>query len=40
MGTEAAIVRTGTVSNVDKLIGPTLRALRARLEGKDFLAGN
>jgi hypothetical protein len=30
----------GIVSNVDKFIGATLRELRARLEGKDFLAGN
>jgi hypothetical protein len=35
-----AIVRMGIVSNVDKFIGATLRELRARLEGKDFLAGN
>jgi hypothetical protein len=35
-----AIVRMGIVSNVDKFIGATLWALRARLEGKDFLAGN
>ena len=35
-----AIVRLGIVSNVDKFIGATLRELRARLEGKDFLAGN
>jgi hypothetical protein len=35
-----AIVRMGVVSNVDKFIAATLRELRARLEGKDFLAGN
>jgi hypothetical protein len=35
-----AIVRMGIVSNVDKFIDATLRQLRARLEGKDFLAGN
>jgi hypothetical protein len=35
-----AIVRMGIVSNVDKFIDATLRELRARLEGKDFLAGN
>jgi hypothetical protein len=35
-----AIVRMGIVTNVDKFIGATLRELRARLEGKDFLAGN
>jgi hypothetical protein len=35
-----AIVRMGVVTNVDKFIGATLRELRARLEGKDFLAGN
>lgn len=35
-----AIVRMGIVSNVDKFIGATLRELQARLEGKDFLAGN
>jgi len=35
-----AIVRMGIVSNVDKFIGATVRQLRARLEGKDFLAGN
>jgi hypothetical protein len=34
------IVRMGIVSNVDKFIDATLRQLRARLEGKDFLAGN
>jgi hypothetical protein len=34
------IVRMGIVSNVDKFIDATLRELRARLEGKDFLAGN
>ena len=34
-----AIVRMGIVANVDKFIGATLRQLRARLEGKDFLAG-
>jgi hypothetical protein len=35
-----ALVRMGIVSNVDKFIDATLRELRARLEGKDFLAGN
>jgi len=35
-----AIVRMGIVTNVDKFIAATLRELRARLEGKDFLAGN
>ena len=30
----------GVVTHVDKFIGATLRELRARLEGKDFLAGN
>jgi hypothetical protein len=35
-----AIVRMGIVTNVDKFIGATLRELRARLDGKDFLAGN
>jgi len=35
-----AIVRMGVVTHVDKFIGATLRELRARLEGKDFLAGN
>lgn len=35
-----AIVRMGIVNDVDKFIGTTLRELRARLEGKDFLAGN
>jgi len=30
----------GIVTNVDKFIAATLRELRARLEGKDFLAGN
>ena len=35
-----AIVHMGIVCNVDKFIGATLRELRARLEGKDFLAGN
>jgi len=34
------IVRMGIVSNVDKFIDATLRQVRARLEGKDFLAGN
>jgi hypothetical protein len=34
------IVRMGIVSSVDKFIGATVRQLRARLEGKDFLAGN
>jgi hypothetical protein len=34
------IVRMGVVTHVDKFIGATLRELRARLEGKDFLAGN
>jgi hypothetical protein len=35
-----AIVRMGIVSNVDKFVDATLRQVRARLEGKDFLAGN
>jgi hypothetical protein len=35
-----AIVRMGIVSNVPKFIAATLLELRARLEGKDFLAGN
>src|ERR1039458_5976864 len=35
-----AIVRMGIVTNVDKFIGATLRELRARLDSKDFLAGN
>jgi len=35
-----AIVHMGIVNNVDKFIGATLRELRARLEGRDFLAGN
>ena len=35
-----AMVHVGIVNNVDKFIGATLRQLRARLEGKDFLAGN
>lgn len=35
-----AIVRMGIVANVDKFIGATLRELRVRLEGRDFLAGN
>lgn len=35
-----AIVRMGIVSDVEKFIAATLRDLRARLEGKDFLAGN
>ncbi|MGA7892072.1 MAG: hypothetical protein WCA49_02510 [Candidatus Sulfotelmatobacter sp.] len=30
----------GIVSEVDKFVCATLRELRARLEGKDFLAGN
>ena len=34
------IIPTGIVTNVDTFIGATLRELRARLEGKDFLAGN
>ena len=34
------IVRMGIVSNVPKFIAATLLQLRARLEGKDFLAGN
>jgi hypothetical protein len=34
------IVRMGVVANVDKFISATLRQLRARLEGKNFLAGN
>jgi hypothetical protein len=35
-----AIVRMGIVSNVPKFIAATLLELQARLEGKDFLAGN
>jgi hypothetical protein len=35
-----AIVRLGIVSNVPKFIAATLLQLQARLEGKDFLAGN
>ena len=35
-----AVVRKGIVSNVDRFIGATVRQLGARLEGKDFLAGN
>ena len=35
-----AIVRMGIVSNVPKFIVATLLQLQARLEGKDFLAGN
>jgi hypothetical protein len=35
-----AIVRLGVVTEVHKFIGATLRELRARLEGKNFLAGN
>ncbi len=35
-----AIVRMGIVSNVPKFVAATLLQLRARLEGKDFLAGN
>ena len=35
-----AIVHMGIVSNVDKFVTATLLQLRARLEGKDFLAGN
>lgn len=35
-----AIVRMGIVCDVDKFIAATLRELRARLEGKNFLAGN
>ena len=35
-----AIVRMGIVSNIDKFVDATLLQLRARLEGKDFLAGN
>ncbi len=35
-----AIVHMGIVNNVDKFIGATVRQLRARLEGKDFLSGN
>lgn len=35
-----AIVRMGIVTNVDLFIDSTLRELRARLEGKNFLAGN
>jgi hypothetical protein len=35
-----AIVHIGIVNNVDRFVGATVRQLRARLEGKDFLAGN
>lgn len=35
-----AIVRMGIVSNVPKFIAATLLQLQARLEDKDFLAGN
>jgi hypothetical protein len=35
-----AIVHMGIVSNIDKFVAATLLQLRARLEGKDFLAGN
>jgi hypothetical protein len=35
-----AIVRMGIVSNVPKFVAATLLQLQARLEGKDFLAGN
>jgi len=35
-----AIVRMGVVIEVHKFIRAALRELRARLEGKNFLAGN
>ena len=35
-----AIVHMGIVTNVDKFVAVTLLQLRARLEGKDSLAGN
>jgi hypothetical protein len=35
-----AIVHMGIVSNVPKFVAATLLQLQARLEGKDFLAGN
>jgi hypothetical protein len=35
-----AIVRTGIVTNAHTFIAATLSQLEARLEGKDFLAGN
>jgi hypothetical protein len=35
-----AIVHMGIVSNVDKFVAATLLQLRARLDGKDSLAGN
>jgi len=35
-----AIVHMGIVGNVHKFISATLLQLQARLEGKDFLAGN
>jgi hypothetical protein len=35
-----AIVHMGIVSNVDKFVTATLLQLRARLDGKDSLAGN
>jgi hypothetical protein len=37
---QSAFVHMGIVSNVDRFIGATVRQLRARLEGKDVLAGN
>lgn len=36
----AAIINMGIVTDVNKFVATTLLQLRARLEGKDFLAGN
>jgi hypothetical protein len=35
-----AIVHMGIINNVEKFVAATLLQLEARLEGKDFLAGN
>jgi hypothetical protein len=35
-----AIIHMGIVTDVDKFVAATLLQLKARLEGKDFLAGN
>lgn len=35
-----AIITMGIVTDVNKFVAATLLQLRARLEGKDFLAGN
>ena len=43
MGAEdssGGLLRMGIVNNMNKFIGATVREIRARLEGKDFLAGN